>query len=70
MRRSGTTSSEILIAQNKLARQFDLMKEVPGIRPLAIPTHGTQAIQALAAGSKVGYHHRSLTGRFGGGSFG
>jgi hypothetical protein len=25
---------------------------------------------ALAAGSKVGYHHRSLTGRFGGGSFG
>jgi hypothetical protein len=26
--------------------------------------------QVLAAGSKVGYHHRSLTGKFGGGSFG
>jgi hypothetical protein len=70
MKRSGSTSFEILIAQNKLGPQFDHMKEGPEIKPLASVTHQTRAGQVLAAGSKVGYHHRSLTGRFGGGSFG
>ena len=32
-------------------------------------TWNSRKRQALAVGSKVGYHHRSLTGRFGGGKF-
>jgi hypothetical protein len=51
--------------------QFILKEEVTeeGVVAKSVKWNSRKG-QVLATGSKVGYHHMSLTGRFGGGSFG